>query len=244
MLTLLNQEFLLRVKKKSGEEYYIGRRYGDFNRLSKALRLELPGKVFPPVPKKNKSSSMTSGLFGSKDDSDADSVSSASTQRTVGLNGNGETASKGLSIKDAFSHKRTGSAASSLRASPRPSMDDRPRSPSRSPFSPLSPRKEENMVLYRESQRISLRAFLRSLLQNPQIVQTKAMQDFLTRDPVQLKDDDYVDIMRRKAVDEKRMEEQKEFYEIARKRAADLDIYMEQYVPDVFVLRSTSHRTS
>lgn len=153
-------------------------------------------------------------------------MSSASTQRTVGLNGNGETASKGLSIKDAFSHKRTGSAASSLRASPRPSMDDRPRSP----FSPLSPRKEENALLYRESQRISLRAFLRSLLQNPQIVQTKAMQDFLTRDPIKPKDEDYVDIMRRKAVDQKRMEEQKEFYEIARKRAADLDIYMEQYV--------------
>jgi hypothetical protein len=37
-----------------------------------------------------------------------------------------------------------------------------------------------------------------------------------------------VDISRRKAMDEKRVEEQKKFYEIARKRAAELDIYMEE----------------
>ena len=55
------------------------------------------------------------------------------------------------------------------------------------------------------------------------------MQDFLTKDPLTPKDDDVDDIMRRKALDERRMEEQKEFYEIARKRAAELDVYMEQY---------------
>lgn len=36
------------------------------------------------------------------------------------------------------------------------------------------------------------------------------------------------DVTRRKAMDEKRVEEQKQFYEIARKRAAELDVYMEQ----------------
>lgn len=99
-----------------------------------------------------------------------------------------------------------------------------------SPYSPLSPRKRDDVVLYREEQRISLRAFLRSLLQNPQLAQTKTMEDFLTRDPIKLSDEDCVDIMTRKSVDEKRVEEQQKFYEIARKRAAELDIYMEQYV--------------
>jgi len=37
------------------------------------------------------------------------------------------------------------------------------------------------------------------------------------------------DIEKRKAMDAKRLEEQKQFYEIARKRAAELDVYMEQY---------------
>ncbi|KAL1864483.1 hypothetical protein Daus18300_007715 [Diaporthe australafricana] len=222
----VTKEFLLRVKKKGEMEYFIGRRYGDFSRLHKDLRLELPGKVLPPLPKKNKSSSTTTGIFGSGGgDSDDDSVSSASTQRT-GLTPNSgaeETSKKRLSVRDALGHKRKGSAASSIRGSPRPSMDDRP-------LSPLSPGKTENVVLFRESQRISLRSFLRSLLQNQQIAQTKAMQEFLTRNPINLSDEDVVDIMRRKSVDAKRMDEQKQFYEIARKRAADLDIYMEQWV--------------
>ncbi|KAK2610830.1 hypothetical protein N8I77_004227 [Diaporthe amygdali] len=222
-------EFLLRIKKKGEMEYFIGRRYGDFSRLHKNLRLELPGKVLPPLPKKNKSSSTTSGIFSSGGgDSDDDSVSSASTQRTGRTPNNGaeETSNKRLSVRDALGHKRKGSAASSLRGSPRPSMDDRP-------LSPLSPGKTENVVLFRESQRISLRSFLRSLLQNQQIAQTKAMQEFLTRDPIKLSDDDVADIMRRKSVDAKRVDEQKQFYEIARKRAAELDIYMEQFRQEI-----------
>lgn len=165
---------------------------------------------------------MTAGLFSGGEGSDAESVSSASTQ-TGRLTGGGD-GGKTLSIKDAFNHRRSGSGTSSLRASPRPSMDDRPLSP----FSPMSPRKTEEFLLYRESQRISLRSFLRSLLQNQQVAQTKAMQEFLTRDPITPTSEDFVDIMRRKAVDEKRIEEQKQFYEVARKRAAELDIYMEQ----------------
>lgn len=240
-MTNTTQEFLLRVKKKGELEYFIGRRYGDFSRLHKNLRIELPGKVLPPLPKKNKSSSTTAGIFGSGGgDSDDDSVSSASTQRTgLAANNAEEPSNKRLSVRglsaqpvsgaqystnafvDALGHKRKGSAASSIRGSPRPSMDDRP-------VTPLSPGKTENVVLFRESQRISLRSFLRSLLQNQQIAQTKAMQEFLTRDPIKLSDEDVTDIMRRKAVDAKRVDEQKQFYEIARKRAAELDIYMEQ----------------
>ena len=80
------QEFILRVKKKGDLEYYIGRRYGDFVKLHKKLATELPGRVLPPVPKKNKSSSTSTGLLGSVmgkgDDSDASSVSSVSTMNT------------------------------------------------------------------------------------------------------------------------------------------------------------------
>ncbi len=82
---------------------------------------------------------------------------------------------------------------------------------------------------------------MRTLLSNPQIAQTKAIQDFLTFSPITPEDADVEDIARRKAMDEKRVEEQKEFYEIARKRAAELDVYMEQYVfLDCGVMRANS----
>lgn len=84
------------------------------------------------------------------------------------------------------------------------------------------------IMLWRESQRISLRAFLRTLLSTPQIATTRAITEFLTLQPIKLTDENVVDIERRKAMDAKRLEEQKQFYEIARKRAAELDIYMEQ----------------
>ncbi|CCC08040.1 hypothetical protein SMACR_01604 [Sordaria macrospora] len=212
-------EFLLRVKRKGEKEYFVGRRYGDFSKLYKDLRLELPGKVLPVLPKKNKTSTTATGLFGGGDDSEVSSISSASMQITNkdaqpnGESGNAGGVSRFLSVRE---HRRTGSS-SSRRSSPRRSVDAT----------------EENVTLFRESQRISLRAFLRTLLQNPQIAHTKAIADFLTHDPTTLKDEDFEDIVRRKKMDEKRVEEQKKFYEIARKRAADLDVYMEQFRQDI-----------
>jgi hypothetical protein len=91
-----------------------------------------------------------------------------------------------------------------------------------------SPAQDEPVTLWRENQRISLRAFLRTLLANPQVASSRAVQEFLTATPITPTDADVMDIARRKAMDEKRVEEQKQFYEIARKRAAELDIYMEQ----------------
>ena len=81
---------------------------------------------------------------------------------------------------------------------------------------------------------MSLRAFLRLLLQNPQIATSRAMEDFLTSQPtVTPNEEEMVDIERRKALDAKRVEAQKEFYEFARKRAQELDVYMEQFRQDI-----------
>ena len=88
-------------------------------------------------------------------------------------------------------------------------------------------------MLYREDQRVSLRAFLRTFLQSEQIAESKAMADFLTGNPVKLNQEELEDIQRRKDMDEKRIEEQQRFYEIARERARDLDIYMEKFRRDI-----------
>lgn len=78
-------EFILRIKRKGELEHYVGRRYGDFVRLHRSLRTELPGRVLPQLPKKNKSSSTASGIFlnfGNGDASETSSISSVSTRLT------------------------------------------------------------------------------------------------------------------------------------------------------------------
>lgn len=59
------------------------------------------------------------------------------------------------------------------------------------------------------------------------------MQEFLTGHTVKLNEEEMIDIEKRKTMDEKRIEEQKRFYEIARERARDLDIYMERFRRDI-----------
>ncbi|KAF5134178.1 PX domain-containing protein [Metarhizium anisopliae] len=222
-------EFLLRIKQKGELEHFVGRRYGDFSRLHKRIKTELPGRILPPLPKKNKSSTTASGLWtgwSNADDSDASSVSSVSTRLTnAPVPQSGGISS--LLSPTAPSQRKPGSAQSirSARESPRPSVDGKQ--------SPEKQDADDSVVLWRESSRVSLRAFLRSLLHNPQVANTKAMQEFLSGDPITPTDDDVEDIMRRKAIDEKRIEEQKQFYEIARKRAAELDEYMEHFRRDI-----------
>ncbi|TVY47211.1 PX domain-containing protein [Lachnellula cervina] len=222
-------EFVLRVKRKNELEFFVGRRYGDFKRLHNKLRTEMPGKVLPPMPRKNKQSSTASNLLsavtGGGDD-DNSSLSSVSTMGTMKV----DTSMANLSVRD---HRRTPSKASFGRSSPRPSTESgRPYVPS-TPATPTTPNSNEPVTLWRENQRISLRAFLRSLLSNPQIASTRAMSEFLSHEPITPTDADVEDIARRKAMDEKRVEEQKKFYEIARKRAAELDVYMEQFRRDI-----------
>lgn len=96
-------EFLLRIKRKGELEHFVARRYGDFGKLHKRLRTELPGRVLPALPKKNKSDSTTTGLMsafsaGNDADSDASSVSSGSTRLTAVSNNQAAGAAGGSSL--------------------------------------------------------------------------------------------------------------------------------------------------
>lgn len=76
---------------------------------------------------------------------------------------------------------------------------------------------------------MSLRAFLRTFLKNETIANSNSMSEFLTGNVVSLNEEEMDDIERRKEMDEKRIEEQRKFYEIARQRAAELDVHMEKF---------------
>jgi len=59
------------------------------------------------------------------------------------------------------------------------------------------------------------------------------MTEFLTADPTTLTEDEVVDVKMRMEMDEKRIEEQRRFYEIARQRARELDVHMEKFRRDI-----------
>ncbi len=208
-------EFLIRVKRPEQPEFYIGRRYGDFTKLNKRLRLEMPGKILPPLPRKNKSSTFAS-VMSTADD--ASSISSVSTEASM--------EDSGRHFLPIHRRLKSGNSLSPNPGggSPKPSSSrtslSKERSPSPSP---------QGIRLHREDQRVSLRAFLRTMLQNSNIAQSRAMTDFLTLQHVKLNEEEQDDIDRRKEMDARRIEEQKKFYDIARKRAADLDTYMETF---------------
>ncbi|KAJ5520409.1 hypothetical protein N7463_000862 [Penicillium fimorum] len=204
-------EFIIRVRHHDKQDIHIGRRYGEFVKLHRRLKTELPGKQLPPLPRKNKSS--TSSWWGSSPDDDASSISSLSTLDT-------NAPEDRLSAPTlAPGSVRRSISKGSLRStkSPRASTSDVSRA----------------TVLYREEQRVSLRAFLRTVLQNKRIAESKAMEEFLTARPIQLNEEELIDVQRRKDMDAVRIEEQKRFYEIARQRAAELDVYMEQFRRDI-----------
>jgi hypothetical protein len=177
--------------------------------MHRRLQTELPGRVLPPLPKKNRSDASIT-LFSAPIDEDTSSLSSTSTQP-------GPYEDPGPLKAIRSSHKRSASAqptpAASRHSSPRRSLDD----------------VKTFITLFREEQRVSLRAFLRTLLHNPQIAATKTMAEFLAGASINLNEEEKLDLQRRREMDEKRAEEQRRFYEIARLRARELDVHMEQF---------------
>lgn len=253
------QEYIIRVKTAGEPEHYVARRYEDFKAMHDRLRVELAGKVLPPLPKKNSADYVMPSFM-----EDYDSVSSISSEeslpkhrhdllrssRKLTTDSTGDSATppsdsassltqdgesfdttdrlKPMGMRDRMKkvvpgHKRKTSTASQLSVrppgSPRVSNDQSPMSAGAYP-----------PVLFREPQRVSLRAALRTLLQNQHIARSTSMQDFLIKDKLEaLKEEEQMDMERRKLVDEKRIEEQKQFYEIASKRAAEVDVHMEAF---------------
>jgi hypothetical protein len=66
----------------------------------------------------------------------------------------------------------------------------------------------------------------------------------LTARPIKLNEEELIDVQKRKSMDAIRIEEQKRFYEIARQRAAELDVYMEKFRRDIVESSKFAHISS
>jgi len=190
--------------------------------MHKRVRLELPGKVLPPLPRHSSSDQL---LSYPDEESDAESFVSAQNSIVRDFDSSHSPASSAYSLGGIrnyllpnraveSNHKRSSSTGS--QRTPRASGD-----------------LGRSYVLYRETSRVSLRAALRNLLQNDRVAQSSAMREFLTNDPIKLNEEELADTERRKDLDEKRIREQRQFYEVARARAAELDVHMEKFRRDV-----------
>lgn len=181
--------------------------------------------MLAPLPRKNKKDGL---LHSNVDDDDASSISSTSTQEPPPEPTESSSGGGGLrGYLFGGGHKRNSSQTSLGRPSPRASGE----------FSAY----KASRKLYREEQRVSLRAFLRSFLNNERIATSHAMAEFLTRDHIDVNEEEIEDIARREEMDKKRIEEQKQFYEVARQRAAELDIHMEKFRREIVEANGLSH---
>lgn len=70
---------------------------------------------------------------------------------------------------------------------------------------------------------------MRALLGDSQIAKSAAMSRFLLGEPIKLNEEEKIDEERRREMDKIRIKEQRRFYEIARQRARELDVYMESF---------------
>jgi hypothetical protein len=229
-------------KVEEEEGIFVSRTYEDFKRMHKLVRLELPGKVLPPLPRYNSADQVISvhpdehmhyDLGGGSDsESTVSSQNVAPSQlhssspgpadvlhppRSPEAVGNVSPSPYGLgSFRNYLTgtgHKR--SVSSTSQRTPRASIEAVP---------------NRTVILYRETSRVSLRAALRQLLQNDRIAGSAAMREFLTLEPLkQLTTEERTDIERRRELDERRITEQRRFYEVARQRAAELDVHMEKF---------------
>ncbi|KAF2415787.1 PX domain protein [Tothia fuscella] len=236
-------EYIIRVKAGESPEHFVVRRYEDFKDMHDKLRLELAGKVLPPLPKKNSTDYVMPSFMD-----DASSLSSFESDEMVPM----EKLRGKLAAEDSTSAIPSTDSTSSL------TFYDAKENPSSDKLKPLgmrdrvknkvhhrrnrssvsikpghSPRTSMDQgsppVLFREAQRVSLRAALRTLLQNQHIARSTSMQEFLIKDKVTLDPAELGDIEKRKTIDEKRILEQTKFYEIAQRRAAEVDVHMERF---------------
>lgn len=85
-----------------------------------------------------------------------------------------------------------------------------------------------------EKRRISLRSYLRSLLQMSAVAKSQTLLKFLFCDKIQtLSPDEQRDIDQRRKLDIKRIEDQIEFYKIATERARVLEEHMAEFKQDI-----------
>ena len=184
-----HEEFIIRTRRGYGQpDIYVSRRYGDFEKLAEALRVEFPDEGIRPPPPKDRSNTDVSDPYRKPptDPSQAEADSASGYPR---------------------------------------SSTDSTSSQTRIPM-PTGP-------LAREKNRLTLRAYLRSLLASPSVAESALLMDFLTAEPTSLSRGEEEDAAIREGLDHVREEEHKRFSDEAAKRAQELQQHLKEFKQDL-----------
>lgn len=197
-----HEEFLVRTRRKGMSDVYVARRYGDFVRLAETASYREHRLQRPALTR------VTSPQLKKECIEEDVKAPPAKDRRSTDM-------------KQAPS-----SPDSSAQASPRPSLtgDD-------SPSQPPTPVFDPNHVpsLARERNRLTLRAYLRSLLSNPVIASSDAFQSFLLESPIQLTPGEEQDVLIREEMDRIREQEMKSFRAEVEERVEELEGYLRKF---------------
>ncbi|KAK9241101.1 hypothetical protein V1525DRAFT_393703 [Lipomyces kononenkoae] len=258
-------DFIIRTgQENQKEDIYVARRYSDFRLLHQELLHAFPEKSLPRVPMKNKHftvvnddhvshsapnpAALSETAIDNPNISPRSSISHAASEASVSSVGTSGSMSPypspgpTSSVSKTLTHKFSKSSLRRRKSASFPSsqVSLTKLNANRNDLSIANGTTEVNgtpkVRLPGELQRLSLRAFLRSLVAIPSVAESEIFRKFLTDRPFRLSDitsAEIADIRLRRQADAVRLEEQFEFYQIASRRARELDGYMTEFKKDL-----------
>ncbi|CEH12080.1 Membrane coat complex Retromer, subunit VPS5/SNX1, Sorting nexins, and related PX domain-containing proteins [Ceraceosorus bombacis] len=236
----IHDEFLIRTRRQDFPDVFVSRRYGDFARLADTLKLEFPGEDIGRPPAKDRRGTQFAGTVGGSQFNDGDAVIDNSPQ-LGGLNledipshsqPRQRTLSSGAGLSSrAAAHAATRGHGSSDRA--RDDSEVPPPLPGQitQPFS--RPAAASAAPLAREKNRLTLRAYVRSLLAIPSVADSAALSSFLLEDATTLSSAEVEDVAAREALDAVREDEAGRFASEASRRISELREHISAFKSDL-----------
>lgn len=202
-----HEEFIIRTRRPGQPDVFVSRRYGDFQRLANTLRVEYPDEDISHPPAKDRSTTD----MPSSPHQNASALGSEGFDSIEPL----DEAAQGMRIDDS----RPGSSASG--------SGSRTRKFSQSGGLPPAGQ------LAREKNRLTLRAYIRSLLATPPVADSPALADFLIGEPITLTAAEEADCRSRETLDAVRSDEATRFNAEASKRVATLKGHLATFKNDL-----------
>ena len=212
-----HDEFIIRTRQPGGRETFVSRRYGDFARLADTLKVEFPEEEIrrPPVKDRRGTEVKSPQMHTAESSLEEKRVAEVAPQiGSLSLNSdNSAPVSPGLDL--AHVRSRVGSQESAnLQVHPRPLAV---------PQGPLA----------RERNRLTLRAYLRSLLTNPHVADSSTLSSFLLSEPTMLSAAEERDALAREGLDAVRDDEATRFSQEANRRVSELRQHLQSFKADL-----------